>query len=60
MSTGAAVRDARIDEVVLAIGRSGPLTVDKLSTFTKVNLLKQYNALRYIGLDVRIAAIPSA
>ena len=52
-----AVTNAGIDEVILAIGRKGAITVESLFTFTKVNLVKQYDALRFIDVAVRIAAI---
>lgn len=55
-----AVTNAGIDEVILAIGRTGEITVDSLFTFTKVNLVKQYDALRFINVAVRIAAIAEA
>ncbi len=55
----ASVADARIDEVVLAIGASQPVTVDSLFTFTKVNLVKQVDALRYLDVQVRVASIDS-
>jgi hypothetical protein len=41
----------------LAIGRKAPITVDNLFTFTKVNLVKQYDALRYINVAVRVQTI---
>jgi uncharacterized protein (TIGR04141 family) len=51
------VTDAGITEVILAIGRKTPIAVDNLFTFTKVNLVKQYDALRYIGVAVRVQTI---
>jgi uncharacterized protein (TIGR04141 family) len=57
VSSGA-VTDASISEVILAIGRPNPITVDNLFTFTKVNLVKQYDALRFLDVKVRVQQIP--
>lgn len=57
--TGQKVRDAEIREIVLAIGRDQPVTTETLFTFTKVNLVKQFDALRYLGVEVRLTtALP--
>ncbi|MDL9978714.1 DUF6119 family protein [Microbacterium sp. ASV49] len=53
-----AVNKAELKEVILAIGSDKPVTVDTLFTFTKVNLLKQFDALRYLGVQVHIATVP--
>jgi uncharacterized protein (TIGR04141 family) len=52
-----AIRNAGIDEVVLAMGRQTPVTVDSLFTFTKVNLVKQYDALHFVNVDVRVVTV---
>lgn len=52
-----AVEDAVLEEVILAIGSENPITVDTLFTFTKVNLVKQFDALRYLGVQVHVATI---
>lgn len=52
-----AVDKAELKEVILAIGKEDPITVDTLFTFTKVNLVKQYDALRYLDVKVRVATI---
>lgn len=54
------VDDARIDEVILGIGSDRFVTVDSLFTFTKVNLVKQFDALRYLDVQVRVVTIDSA
>lgn len=51
------VENAEINEVILAIGNEKPVTVDNLFTFTKVNLVKQYDALRYLGVKVSVTVI---
>jgi uncharacterized protein (TIGR04141 family) len=53
-----AVTDAEVRGIVLAIGRATQISVDSLFTFTKVNLVKQFDALRYVGVDVTVASIP--
>ncbi|MDF2664255.1 MAG: hypothetical protein K0R81_105 [Microbacterium sp.] len=53
-----AVKEAKLKEVILAIGTDKPVTVDTLFTFTKVNLVKQFDALRYLGVQVHIATVP--
>ncbi|NUU06773.1 DUF6119 family protein [Leifsonia sp. C5G2] len=55
--SGGQVKDARIEEVVLAIGSERPVTVDTMFTFTKVNLVKQFDALRYLGVQVHVIRI---
>lgn len=57
-ASGGAVTDAPISEVILGIGRPSPITVDSLFTFTKVNLVKQYDALRFLDVKVRVQHIP--
>lgn len=52
-----AVTDASVTSVVLAIGASKPVTVDSLFTFTKVNLVKQYDALRALNVDVSVVGV---
>lgn len=52
-----AVTDAKLDEVILAIGSDRPMTVDSLFTFTKVNLVKQFDALRYLGVQVHVTTV---
>lgn len=52
-----AVEDAELNEVILAIGSDQPVTVDTLFTFTKVNLVKQFDALRYLDVKVHVATI---
>lgn len=52
------VTDARITEVILGIGQPKPVTVDSLFTFTKVNLVRLHDALRYIDVNVRVVGIP--
>lgn len=52
-----AVKKAELNEVVLAIGMRDPITVDNLFTFTKVNLVKQYDALRYLNVKVRVTTV---
>ena len=54
------ITDADIKEVILGIGRNSPVTVGTLFTFTKVNLVKQYDALRILNVDVRLASIPTS
>ena len=54
-----AIDDADLDEVILAIGSTKPITVDTLFTFTKVNLVKQVDALRFLGVKVAVVAIGS-
>lgn len=57
--SGGTVEDAKLDEVILAIGNDHPVTVDTLFTFTKVNLVKQFDALRYLGVQVHVTtALP--
>lgn len=51
------VSGAALDEVILAIGSETPITVDTLFTFTKVNLVKQFDALRYLDVKVRLVTI---
>ena len=53
------VPDAQLKEVILAIGSQHPITVDNLFTFTKVNLVKQFDALRYLDVQVRVTTIGS-
>lgn len=55
--SGGTIEDAQLNEVILAIGSNKPLTVDNLFTFTKVNLVKQYDALRYLGVQVRVTTV---
>ncbi|MQY18081.1 DUF6119 family protein [Nocardia macrotermitis] len=55
---GSPVTDATIDEVVIAIGKVKPITTDSLFTFSKVNLVKQFDLLR--DVRVRIAWIPES
>lgn len=52
--------DAGISEVILGIGRPKPLDVDSLFTFTKVNLVKQFDALKFLDVAVRLVTIPEA
>lgn len=52
-----AVKDAKLHEVILAIGSDRPMTVDSLFTFTKVNLVKQFDALRYLGVQVHVTTV---
>lgn len=51
------VQEAALQEVILAIGRELPVTVDTLFTFTKVNPVKQFDALCYLGVQVRVATV---
>ncbi|WP_419706274.1 DUF6119 family protein [Promicromonospora sp. NFX87] len=51
------VDDAQINEVILAIGSGHPVTTDSLFAFTKVNLVKQFDALRYLDVQVHVATI---
>ena len=45
--------------MILAIGSDQPVTAETLFTFTKVNLVKQFDALRYLGVQVRVTtALP--
>ena len=54
-----AIQDAELKEVILVIGSDRPVTRDSLFTFTKVNLVKQYDALNYLHVNVRVAtALP--
>lgn len=54
-----AVKDAGLKEVILAIGSDRPVSTESLFTFTKVNLVKQFDALRYIGVEVHVTtALP--
>lgn len=55
--SGGAIKDAELKEVILAIGSDRPVTVDTLFTFTKVNLVKQFDALRYLGVQVHVATV---
>jgi uncharacterized protein (TIGR04141 family) len=55
---GSPVLNSSPREVVLAIGRKSEVTVDSLFTFTKVNLVRQYDQLRAARVDVRVAWIP--
>ncbi|WP_353113283.1 DUF6119 family protein [Microbacterium sp.] len=55
--SGGAVSSAELNEVILAIGSDKPVTVDTLFTFTKVNLVKQFDALRYLNVKVHVATI---
>jgi len=52
------VTNPGLDEVVLAIGRPKPITVDTMFTFTKVNLVRQYDALKYNDVRVKLVTIP--
>jgi uncharacterized protein (TIGR04141 family) len=52
-----AIEDAQLKEVILAVGSDRPVTVDTLFTFTKVNLVKQFDALRYLGVQVHVATV---
>lgn len=54
-----AIDDAELNEVILAIGSTRPITVDTLFTFTKVNLVKQVDALRFLDVHVAVATIRS-
>lgn len=54
------VSDADVRSVVLAIGSSRPVTLDTLFTFTKVNLVKQYDALHALDVAVEICSIPES
>ena len=57
--SGGTVKDAELNEVILAIGNDQTVTADTLFTFTKVNLVKQFDALRYLGVQVRVTtALP--
>ncbi|MGW4241354.1 DUF6119 family protein [Nocardia sp. NPDC004722] len=56
--SGGAIRGGPIREVVVALGHRQPFTTQTLFTFSKVNLVRQYDQLRSLGLDVRIATIP--
>ena len=57
--SGAAVTDAELNEVIIVIGSKHPVTPDSLFTFTKVNLVKQFDALRYLGVKVHVTtALP--
>lgn len=51
------IQDAELKEVILAIGSARPITADTLFTFTKVNLVKQFDALRYLGVQAHVATI---
>ncbi|MFT3834580.1 MAG: TIGR04141 family sporadically distributed protein [Micropruina sp.] len=51
------LKDAEIKDVILAIGKDHPITVDSLFTFTKVNLVKQFDALRYLDVQVRVVTV---
>jgi uncharacterized protein (TIGR04141 family) len=55
-----AISNAGIREVVLGIGRANPVTVDSLFTFSKVNLVRQYDALKVLGVDVAVITIPES
>ncbi|MDQ1077274.1 MULTISPECIES: DUF6119 family protein [Microbacterium] len=55
--SGGTVKNAELKEVVLAIGSEHPVTVDTLFTFTKVNLVKQFDALRYLGVQVHVTTV---
>lgn len=54
------VRDADVRSVVLAIGLPRPVTLETLFTFTKVNLVKQYDALHALDVAVEICSIPES
>lgn len=56
--SGGRVDEAELQEVVLAIGSRRPVDADSLFTFTKVNLVKQTDALRYLGVAVRVLGVP--
>lgn len=58
--SGSAYTDADVLEVVLAIGSARPVTVESLFTFTKVNLVKQVDALRYLEVQVQVVGVPEA
>lgn len=58
IASDGAVPDAAVAEVVLAIGRKTPVTTQSLFTFSKVNLVRQYDLLRHLGVDVRVVSIP--
>ncbi len=51
------VQDAQLDEVILAIGQEQPVSVQSLFSFTKVNLVKQYDLLAYLGVKVRVTSV---
>lgn len=55
--SGGAVGEAELKEVILAIGSERPVTVDTLFTFTKVNLVKQFDALRYLDVQVHVSTV---
>jgi len=55
--SGGTVKKADLKEVILAIGSDNPVTVNTLFTFTKVNLVKQFDALRYLGVLVHLVTI---
>lgn len=50
---------AEIREVVVAIGTDKPVDADRLFTFTKVNLVKQHDALKYLDVNVAVVGVPS-
>ncbi|AJM76900.1 DUF6119 family protein [Rathayibacter toxicus] len=52
-----AITDADVTHVVLAIGSPKPVTSDTLFTFTKVNLVKQHDALRALDVKVHLCSI---
>lgn len=52
-----AVKDTSVTSVVFAIGASKPATVDSDFTVTKVNLVKQYDALRALNADVSVVGV---
>lgn len=39
-------------------GSGKPITTETLFTFTKVNLVTQFDALRYLQVDVRVITLP--
>ncbi|MBD8583350.1 TIGR04141 family sporadically distributed protein [Frigoribacterium sp. CFBP 8766] len=52
------ITDASVTDVVLAIGTPKPLTIETLFTFTKVNLVKQADALHALDVVVTVCAVP--
>ncbi|WP_442023216.1 DUF6119 family protein [Nocardia sp. 2YAB30] len=55
--SGGAVSHATATEVVLAIAGAKPVTTNTLFTFSKVNLIRQYDLLRNLGVNVRVVSI---
>lgn len=57
--SGGTVTDAEVAEIVLAIGSPRQVTANSLFTFSKVNLVRQFDLLRHLAVDVRVISIPT-